>query len=239
MVETIDIYPTTAELCGLTPLSSAAGSSLMPMWRNPFAPGKNHAFSIYNLMTTIRTPSWRLIDANGDKDLYNMSTFRYEVAGFSASNPSVVSTLSANLSTQGTRPGTTYTAWAAGNSQLTDPNGDADKDGNSNLLEYGSGTYPLDPASRPVGTLAAENLSGMGFSDRELVYRVMASTLPNEIIIVPSTSFDLSEWSFAPLRFFDASDIGGGRRLFRYRVTTPHDPGRFFRAGTLPQPSNP
>jgi hypothetical protein len=79
----------------------------------------------------------------------------------------------------------------------------------------------------------------MGFPDRELVYRVVASTLPNEMTIVPSTSSDLGQWSFSPLRFLDATDIGGGRRLFRYRVTGPHDPARFFRAGSLPPPSNP
>jgi hypothetical protein len=74
----------------------------------------------------------------------------------------------------------------------------------------------------------------MGFSDHELVYRVVASTLPDEITIVPTTSSELRQWSFAPLRFLDAIDTGGGRSLFRYRVTPPHDPVRFFRAGSLP-----
>jgi len=239
VVETIDIYPTIAELCGLTPPPSAVGSSLVPMLRNPFAPGKNHAFSIYNSMTTIRTQGWRLIDTAGDKDLYNLSTFRYETADVSASNPSVVSTLSASLGTQGTRPGTTYSSWAAGNTQLSDPDGDADNDGSSNLLEYGCGTDPLNSSSRPTGTLTTENLTGLGFSNRELVYRVVASTLPNESTIVPSTSSDLDEWSFSPLRFLDSTDMGNGRRLYRYRVTPPHDPARFFRAGSTPLVQSP
>ena len=41
--------------------------------------------------------------------------------------------------------------------QLSDPNADADKDGNSNLLEYGAGTDALVPASRPAGTLTPIN----------------------------------------------------------------------------------
>lgn len=239
VVETIDIYPTIAELCGLTPPASAVGSSLVPMLRNPYAPGKNHAFSRYNSMTTIRTPGWRLIDTSGDKDLYNLSTIRYEVSDVSAGNPSVVSSLSANLSTQGSRPGITYTAWAAGNPLLADPDGDGDKDGSKNLLEYGFGTDPLDPASRPAGNLATDDLTGLGFSNRELVYSVVVSILPNEITIIPATSTDLGNWSFAPLRFLDATDIGGGRRLFRYRVTGPLDPARFFRAESMSAPSNP
>jgi arylsulfatase A-like enzyme len=239
IVESIDIYPTIAELCGLTPPASAVGSSLVPMLRNPYAPGKNHAFSRYNSMTTIRTPGWRLIDTSGDKDLYNLSTFRYEVADVSGSNSAVVNTLSANLGTQGSRPGITYTAWAAGNPLLTDPNGDADHDGSINFLEYGSGTDPLNPASRPSGTLATEDLTGLGFSNRELVYRVVASTLSDDSTIVPTTSSDLSQWSFSPLRFLDATDIGGGRRLFRYRVTGTPASSRFFRAESLPPPSSP
>jgi arylsulfatase A-like enzyme len=119
-VETVDIYPTLAELCGLTPPASTVGSSLVPMLRNPFAPGKNHAYSRYGSMTSIRTPDWRLINTSGDYDLFNLSSFRYELADVSASNPSVVSSLSADLTTQGTRPGTTYAAWAGGNPLLTD-----------------------------------------------------------------------------------------------------------------------
>jgi hypothetical protein len=68
VVETIDIYPTIAEICGLIPPASAAGSSLVPMLRNPFSPGKNHAYSRWGALTSIRTSDWRLINTNGDAD---------------------------------------------------------------------------------------------------------------------------------------------------------------------------
>jgi hypothetical protein len=72
-------------------------------------------------------------------------------------------------------------------------------------------------------------LTGLGFSNRELVYSVVASTLPNDLAVVPSTSTNLQNWSFAPLAFLDATALGGGRSLFRYRLTTSNDQSRFFR----------
>jgi arylsulfatase A-like enzyme len=232
VVETIDIYPTIAELCGLTPPDSAVGSSLVPMLRNPFAPGKNHAFSIYNSMTTIRTPGWRLIDTNGDKDLYNLTTFRYEVADVSASNPSVVSTLSANLSTQGTRPGTTYAAWAGGNPLLADPDDDGDRDGITNRLEYAAGTDGLDPSDRPMPVLSFENLTSLGFSNRETVFRFPIAADADDFTLLPSTSTDLEDWAFDPLEFLDAPQSGAGGRELRFRVRDLSAAKRFFRLET-------
>lgn len=232
VVETIDIYPTLAELCGLTPPSSAVGSSLVPMLRNPFAPGKNHAFSIYNSMTTIRTPGWRLIDTNGDKDLYNLSSFRYEVADVSAGNPSVVSALSANLSVQGTRPGTSYTTWAGGNPLLADPNGDGDGDGLTNRIEYAAGTDGLDPSDRPLPVFSFEDLTSLGFSDREAVLRFPIATDADDSTLLPATSTDLQAWAFDPLEFLDAPESGANGRELRFRVRDLAAAKRFFRLET-------
>ena len=239
IAETIDIYPTIAELCGLSMPSAPVGTSLVPALRNPFVPGKSHAYGLFGNQSTVRTPDWRLINSSGGNDLYNLSSIRYETADVSATNPVVVADLSTKLTAQGTRPGTTYASWAGGNPQLSDPNGDADNDGSLNVLEYGTGTNPLDPASRPVGALTTEDLTGNGFSNREFVYSVFASTLPNDLAVLPSTSANLEDWSFAPLAFLDATDLGGGRSVFRYRLTTPNDPVRFFRAESPPPAPNP
>lgn len=206
VVETIDIYPTIAELCGVTPPASAVGASLVPMIRNPFAPGKNHAYSRYGSLTTIRTSDWRLINTSGDYDLYDVSNYRYEVTDVSASNPTVVSSLSPNLAVAGTRPGVSYATWAAGNPLLADPNADADNDGCSNALEYGTGTNPLNPSSVPKPTLTQEDLTTSGFTASEIVYTVTVATSPDDMSIAPATSTNLSLWTFEPLAFLDATD---------------------------------
>jgi hypothetical protein len=224
IAETVDIYPTIAELCGLAPPPGPAGSSLVPMLRNPFAPGKEYAYTRYGGVSTIRTPTWRLINSGSDNDLYDLSTARYETADVSTSNPAVVSELTAKLNVQGTRPGTTYLAWAGGNPQLADPDADADADGSPNLLEYASGTDPLDPGSRPIPVLTTEDLTGLGFSAQEIVYSVIAATLPDDLTLVPATSINLIDWSFA--------DLGGDRTQLRFRLAPSADPRRFFRSAT-------
>jgi arylsulfatase A-like enzyme len=229
VVETIDIYPTIADLCGLTPPASAAGSSLVPMLRNPFAPGKDHAYSRYGSITSIRTRDWRLINTNGDHDLYDLSSFRYETTDVSAANPTVVAELSADLLTQATRPGTTYDAWAGGNPLLADPNGDADDDGTSNLVEYAAGTDPLNPSSRPSSTLTTEDLSPIGLGNDELVFSFNLATATDDFTLLPTSSSDLLNWSFDPLEFLDATDLGSSLYEFRFRLTDPAAPARFFR----------
>lgn len=229
VVETVDIYPTIAELCGITPLASAVGSSLVPMLRNPFAPGKNHAYSRYGSLTTIRTAGWRLINTSGDYDLYDLSTFRYEVANVSASNPAIVSALSTNLNNQGTRPGMTYAEWAGGNSLLTDPNGDGDGDGVANRVEYGAGTDGLNPADRPMSVLSFEDLTGFGFSNHELVYRFPVAADADDFTLLPGTSTNLQTWRFDPLQFLEAVNLGGYDLQMRFRVTDRSASRRFFR----------
>jgi len=47
LVEYVDIYPTLAELAGLEPPADLDGRSLVPMIRNPDAPGRDYALSQY------------------------------------------------------------------------------------------------------------------------------------------------------------------------------------------------
>lgn len=229
VVESIDIYPTIAELCGLTPPASAVGSSLVPMLRNPFAPGKNHAFSRWGSLTSIRTLGWRLINSGGDLDLYDLSSVRYEAADVSSTNTAVVNALSADLNVQGTRIVTSYAQWAAGNPLLTDPNADADKDGFINRFEYGSGSDPLDSANKPSVTLSTEDLTALGFTASEKVYHFTRRSDASDLDFAPSTSTDLVSWSFAPLEFLDATELGDSTYRLRFRLTDQTDPKRFFR----------
>lgn len=229
VVGTIDIYPTIAELCGLTPPAGPQGESLVPMLRNPYAPGKSHVYSRYTSLTTLRTDEWRLINANGDYDLYDLSSYRYEVQDVSSSNPGVVNELSADLSVPGTRPVVSYTTWAGGNPLLQDPTGDADRDGDSNKMEYGAGTDALDAASRAAPILSVEDLTALGYSDQEIVYSMTMATDADDVYLHPSTSTNLSAWAFSPLEFLDASDLGGSKFDFRFRLTDTEAPKRFFR----------
>jgi hypothetical protein len=232
VVETIDIYPTIAELCGLTPPASAAGSSLVPMLRNPFAPGKDHAFSRFGSLTTIRTLDWRLINTSGNYDLYDLSSVRYELEDVSASNPSVVGSLSVDLAVQGTRSGTTYAAWAAGDPLLVDPAGDGDNDGSSNALEYAAGSGGLDSTSRPEHGLSFEDLTGHGFSDHELVYRFNVAIDADDSTLWPSSSTGLDTWAFEALEFFDATPAGLSTMNLGFRVSDVSSARRFFRTAT-------
>lgn len=231
VVETVDIYPTLAELCGLTPPASAVGASLVPMLRNPFVAGKNHAYSRFGSLDTIRTSDWRLINTSGDYDLYDLSSIRYEVEDVSAGNPSVVSALSANLALQGTRAGTSYASWAEGNPLLSDPSGDGDGDGISNAMEYGSGTNALDPASRPVATISFEDLTGMGLGAEEAVYAFDVSADPNDLSLFPETSTNLTHWSFEPLRFLDVTGVGTSSLHLRFLLKESNGAKQFFRIG--------
>lgn len=231
VVETVDIYPTLAELCGLTPPASAVGSSLVPMLRNPFVAGKNHAYSRFGSLDTIRTSDWRLINTSGGYDLYDLSSFRYEVEDVSAGNPAVVSALSASLAVQGTRTGTSYSSWAEGHPLLSDPSGDGDGDGISNALEYGSGTNALDPTSRPIALFTFEDLTEMGLGSHEGVYTFHVSADPNDLLLFPQTTTNLSGWSFEPLQFLDATGMGTSSLQLRFRLKDTTDLRRFFRTG--------
>jgi len=65
LVETVDLVPTLADLCGLAPPDGLAGTSLVPLLENADGPGKAEACSFHprgNLMgRTLRTLRYRLV----------------------------------------------------------------------------------------------------------------------------------------------------------------------------------
>lgn len=77
IVEFIDLYPTIAELCGLAPPPALAGQSLVPLLRNPTAPGKSAAFTVVvrgsnQRGDSIRTERWRYTRwSDGATELYD------------------------------------------------------------------------------------------------------------------------------------------------------------------------
>ncbi|MBL7111607.1 MAG: sulfatase [Bacteroidales bacterium] len=66
IVESIDLYPTLAELCGLEPPEDLQGKSFVELLDDPLAQGKEFAYSFHGrdkrMCNTVRTDRWRLIE---------------------------------------------------------------------------------------------------------------------------------------------------------------------------------
>lgn len=232
VVETIDIYPTIAELCGLNTPSGVSGKSLVPMIRNPYAPGKEYAYSRYGGLTTIRTSNWRLIQKDGAYDLYDLSSYRYEVTDVSSENPSTLSDLTPKLSSPSERVGTTsYSKEFGTNPQLSDPLDDTDGDGSPNYIEFLLGTDPLSSSSIPMTEASEEDLSGMGLSSEELVFSYTSIINADDLMITPQASTDLKSWAAESFSFIGATQLNQNRYLFRFLYDTDHSQC-FFRLET-------
>jgi uncharacterized sulfatase len=82
LVEFVDIYPTLADLCGLTPPSGLAGKSFRSLLEDPARPGKAAAFTQTNRGMnqdgrSVRTDRWRYTEWDGGKEgveLYDHTT---------------------------------------------------------------------------------------------------------------------------------------------------------------------
>ncbi len=91
VVEAIDIYPTLAELAGLTPPATVDGSSFAHLLRSPNAPGKSAAFSYWN-NTSMRTDRYRLI-VGPKVELYDYQTDPGGENNIAAQNKAIVDSL--------------------------------------------------------------------------------------------------------------------------------------------------
>lgn len=72
LVETLDIYPTLAELCGFTPPQDLQGKSFLPLIKNTENPGKPYARSFFHrnetLGKTIVTDRYRIVQWKNEQD---------------------------------------------------------------------------------------------------------------------------------------------------------------------------
>jgi arylsulfatase A-like enzyme len=76
LVELVDLYPTLAELCGVQAPADLQGKSLVPMLRDPKAPGKEVAYTVVTRGTAlgkaIRTDRWRYAKWPNGEELYDL-----------------------------------------------------------------------------------------------------------------------------------------------------------------------
>lgn len=113
LAESVDIYPTLAELAGLPKPKgpqSIDGVSLVPTLKNSTARVRDHAFHAYpkaKLGRAIRTERYRLVEwrRSGDSvrdaeyELYDYQSDPHETRNHAADNPEIVKRLAATLAT--------------------------------------------------------------------------------------------------------------------------------------------
>lgn len=92
LVEFVDLYPTIAELCGVTLPAGLAGRSLRSMLLDPSQPGKPAAFTIVTRGLqqrgdSIRTDRWRYTEwSDGERELYDHDSDPEETRNVVAAN---------------------------------------------------------------------------------------------------------------------------------------------------------
>ena len=76
LIELVDLYPTLAELCQVPAPEDLQGKSLVPMLRNPKAPGKEAVYTVVTrgktLGKAIRTQRWRYALWPDGEELYDL-----------------------------------------------------------------------------------------------------------------------------------------------------------------------
>ena len=202
IVETVDIYATIADLCGLTPPDSVDGVSLRPMIQNPDAPGKGWAYS-RQLNTlgqdAVRTDRWRLIRDGSNYDLYDLEAFPFELSDVSSSETAVVNDIvTTKLNVVPSRiPGLSYDNFVSAyfspqeisDGFITGRTIDADGDGSLNVIEALAGTSPLDPADFPEREQDFVDFGG------ERAVRFVVDSRYDDIFFQFQQSSSLQTWS--------------------------------------------
>lgn len=96
IVESLDLYPTLAELCRLKPPPGLGGTSLVPLLRDPRHPGKAGAFSYWRQGRTLRTDRYRITrypDGEPLVELYDHRTDPYEKTNIASERSDIVDQL--------------------------------------------------------------------------------------------------------------------------------------------------
>jgi iduronate 2-sulfatase len=105
LVEFVDLYPTIADVCGLTSPHPLAGKSLKPVLQNPSATVKDAAFTLVTRGPklqgqSVRTDRWRFTQwSDGTQELYDHDNDTEENHNVAKANPAVIESLAARLKT--------------------------------------------------------------------------------------------------------------------------------------------
>lgn len=91
-----------------------------------------------------------------------------------------------------------------------------------------------DPSDQPKSSFAWENLEDFGLGKGEPVFRFTVASDRDNFFLWPSTSTNMHDWSFEPLEFVDATDLGNSMTEVRFRSTDRDAVRRFFRFGQEP-----
>ncbi|MEO2019953.1 MAG: sulfatase/phosphatase domain-containing protein, partial [Fuerstiella sp.] len=83
LVELVDLFPTLAELCDITPPEELQGRSIVPMLSDPNAAGKEVAYTVVvrapNLGKAIRTNQWHFTRwPDESEELYDLKVDPHE-----------------------------------------------------------------------------------------------------------------------------------------------------------------
>ena len=101
IVETLDLYPTLAELAGLAPPEGLGGASIVDILNTPDRAGKDAAYGYWRNRRTIRTDRYRFtLYEDGQTELFDHQTDPHETANIAGQFPDVVSALAAQLEKQ-------------------------------------------------------------------------------------------------------------------------------------------
>ncbi|WP_372808954.1 sulfatase [Pontiella sp.] len=97
VVESLDIFPTLCDLAGVATPDFAQGVSLLPILKNPDAPG-HPAIAYQSRANTIRTDRYRLIvHQRGEVELYDHATPEKETVNIASDHPDLVALLKKQL----------------------------------------------------------------------------------------------------------------------------------------------
>jgi iduronate 2-sulfatase len=106
VVETVDLFPTLTDLCGLPTPSGLDGHSLLPQLKDPEQPTDSLAFGYWTGgRRCVRTARWRLIVhprkdlAGADMELFDYQSDPDETRNHAAEHPAVVAELLKSLGT--------------------------------------------------------------------------------------------------------------------------------------------